>query len=251
MNIDTSEQSQLEKFSRYEFKYVLNSQTRKHIEDEISHFMRYDGHVHPELKNRYFVRSLYFDNDLYSHYHEKTDGIRSRKKFRMRTYGREFQEGVPIYFEMKGRHIDRTYKHRVAIDFDHIPLFQDPKQVFQLLDIYPNNWLIEQFVYDTLRKHIKPCVLIDYLRRPYTSDYDMNFRLTFDDSLNACPSSELFYNDPNSWRQCISGYCILEVKFHRRIPAWFHKVIQANDLRRRSISKFCEGIEYCGLADES
>jgi len=43
----------------------------------------------------------------------------------------------------------------------------------------------------------------------------------------------------------------LEVKFFRRIPPWFHRIIQAYDLRRLSISKFARGMEVCGFAEDT
>jgi hypothetical protein len=239
-----------EDFSRYEFKYLLSPKLRQNIEYDIAHFMCFDGYVHPELDNRYFVRSLYFDNNSADHYYEKIDGIRSRRKFRLRTYERFYQTGLPIFLEIKGRYIDRTYKHRVTIFHEHLHLFKNPQDAFELLHFYPHNWIVKQFVFDTVVQRIKPQVLVDYLRRPYTSDYDMNFRMTFDEKLQVCPSMELFRSDVGGWRQCVAGYSILEIKFHRRIPAWFHKIIQNYNLRRLSISKFCKGMETSGLATE-
>ncbi|PIW64063.1 MAG: hypothetical protein COW13_01315, partial [Candidatus Omnitrophica bacterium CG12_big_fil_rev_8_21_14_0_65_50_5] len=98
-----SNQDQIEKFFRYEFKYILSADTCQHIESEVTHFMRYDGYVHPELENRYCVTSLYFDNPSSLHYYEKIDGLRSRTKFRIRTYGPKFEKGLPIFLELKGR----------------------------------------------------------------------------------------------------------------------------------------------------
>ena len=101
---------------------------------------------------------------------------------------------------------------------------------------------------DVLRRELKPRVLVDYIRRPYTSDYDMNFRITFDQQLQAMASSELH---PEGWaraKSCIAGMTIMEVKFNRRIPAWFHRILQAYDLRRVSISKFVVGMKKCNIA---
>ena len=78
----------IQKFARYEFKYLLNKKLRKLIEEDIHHFMAYDGFVHPELDNSYFVRSLYFDNNLSSNFFEKVDGIKKRSKYRIRTYSK-------------------------------------------------------------------------------------------------------------------------------------------------------------------
>jgi len=244
----TGRSEQTEDFARYEFKYLLNFEQRKNIEEEISHFMEFDGHVHKELENSYFVRSLYFDTEDAINYYEKIDGVGARRKFRIRTYSQEHEETVPIYLELKGRQIERTFKQRISIEREHLSLLTDPERHYEFLDCFPENWLAERFVFESDRKRIKPMVLVDYIRRPYTSEFDLNFRITFDDRLNAVAVDQLFVGQEQSWKHHLPGYTILEVKFHRRIPAWFHRILQAYNLRRLSISKFCKGMESCNLA---
>lgn len=246
----TGRSKETEDFARYEFKYLLNARQRDAIEEEISHFMTFDGHVHKELENSYFVRSLYFDTDDSDNYYEKIDGVGVRRKFRIRTYEKHFEDNLPIFLELKGRHFERTFKQRIRIEKDHLPLLTDPARHSELLDCFPGHWLVEKFVYESFRKRIKPLVLVDYIRRPYTSEFDINFRVTFDSKLSATAINELFVSDQPSWRDRLPGYTILEVKFHRRIPAWFHRILQAYNLRRVSISKFCKGMEACGLAQD-
>ncbi len=236
-----------EDFSRYEFKYLLNSEQRAAVEEEISHFMTLDSHSRKDLDG-YFVRSLYFENKAASHYYEKIDGVRARRKFRIRTYGKEFSPDVPLYFEEKGRYIERTYKHRVAIDSAHLELFGTPEGLQELLTLYPGVKVVERFFFDSFRRTLAPLVLVDYLRHPYVSPYDMNFRMTFDSSLSGTASSVLHPDETANWKAMKAGYTILEIKFFRRIPAWFHRILQAHNLRRLSISKFCESMETCGLA---
>ena len=76
----------VQEFLRYEFKYILSQEIRDKVEKEIGHFMNYDGYIHDELDNAYFVRSLYFDGPNSFNFYEKIDGIKKRKKFRLRTY---------------------------------------------------------------------------------------------------------------------------------------------------------------------
>jgi len=240
---------QVEDFARYEFKYLLNKNDRSDIEEEISHFMDYDGYVHEDIGNAYFVRSLYFDNELSSNFYEKVDGMRSRAKFRIRTYGKKYDESLPIYLEKKGRTVERTYKHRVKISHDDLDIFTNSSEIHRLLDLYPNIDLIPNYVYEVIRKRLEPKVLVDYRRTPYISPFDMNFRVTFDDSLivSRAEAPYLFVQSV-PWMRFNSGYTILEVKFFRRIPPWFHRIVQAYDLRRLSISKFARGMEVCGYA---
>lgn len=237
-------------FARYEFKYLLGTALCEQIESEVSHFMRYDGFVHPEFGNRYPVKSLYFDNAVASNYYEKIDGVKTRRKFRIRTYTDDPKEESPVFLEVKGRHIERTYKSRVRIGRDQVELFTKNLDCSFLLSTFPGVDLIESFIYDSIRKTVRPAVLVDYMRRPYTSDYDRNFRATFDSHLTAVACGELFPSSGVRRMECLPGYTVLEIKFDRRIPAWFHRVLQSYNLRRLSISKFCTGMEYCGLAED-
>ena len=240
--------AEIENFARYEFKYLLNVRQRDDIENEIRHFMTYDGHVHAELDNRYIVRSLYFDNPSASHYYEKIDGIKTRHKFRLRTYAKSYEEGVPLYLEKKGRHNQRTYKQRIAIPPDDLELVMTADRHDDLYRRFKGVELVEQFLFETIRRNVRPMVLVDYQRRPYTSDFDTEFRLTFDSILTAMATDELFPPATTTKFSCLEGKTILEVKFQRRIPAWFHRIIQAHEMTRLSISKFCVGMETCGLA---
>ena len=237
---------------RYEFKYLLNKKISDQIEKEARNFMIYDGHVNKELDNKYFVRSLYFENNFSSNFYEKADGMKIRKKYRLRTYSNFFDPKVPIFFEVKGRTSERTYKRRMNIKNKYLNSFLSKSQNFNLLNLYPNNGMIRNFIFDSFRKNLKPRILVDYKRRPYINKFGLYFRLTFDTNLLSSKTNNLFSNDKySSWLECKAGYTILEVKFDRSIPAWFHRIIQCYNLKRKSISKFVLGMSSCGWARET
>ena len=239
-------------FTRYEFKYLLNNKISNMIENEAKHFMSYDDFAVNIPDNQYFVRSLYYDDNSFSNFFEKVDGIKSRRKFRIRTYGNSLKNNSPIFLEIKGRHLERTFKKRTIIDSKYIELFLNSEKNSKLLEIYPNNIIINDFVFDSIKKKIKPCVLIDYKRRPYINNFGLYFRLTFDCNVVSSKSKILFSNEKKSTPlECKSGYTILEVKFNRSIPAWFHRIIQSYSLTRRSISKFVLGVCTCKLEQET
>ncbi len=73
-------------FQRYEFKYILNKDISDQIEKEAKNFMTFDSFVQKRLDNQYFVRSLYYENIFSSNFFEKVDGMRTRRKYRLRTY---------------------------------------------------------------------------------------------------------------------------------------------------------------------
>ena len=105
---NSNSRKELQKFARYEFKYLLNQQLARAIEEEVRLFMSYDGYVHPELGNKYYVRSLYFDNWATVNFLEKIDGIKKRNKYRIRTYSKEENTDIPLFLEKKGRTNERT-----------------------------------------------------------------------------------------------------------------------------------------------
>ena len=65
-----------EKFSRYEFKFLLSQKKAMQIENEIKSFMILDENAFNKKDKKYFVRSLYFDTPEYSNFYEKVDGIK-------------------------------------------------------------------------------------------------------------------------------------------------------------------------------
>ena len=244
--MDDSQEKVVQEFSRYEFKYILNKKLRDQVERQIQHFMRYDGYVHPEFDNSYFVRSLYYDSPSSFNFYEKIDGIKKRKKFRLRTYDKVNDNSI-LFIEQKGRNVNRVFKRRTQIDESDIDYFYNAINYDQLTHKYKDLKIINEFIADTMKRRISPVVLVDYLRRPYVSDYDMNFRVTFDSDIMAKASNTLFPSDENFFR-CLPGYTILEVKFFRKIPAWFHKLLLVYNLERVSVSKFVLGMKASGIA---
>ena len=237
-------------FSRYEFKYFVNNKISNTLYNEAQNFMKKDEHVSKD--KGYFVRSLYFDNSEYHNFFEKVEGFKVRKKFRLRTYSNELKDKNPIYLEMKGRRQDRVLKNRFRIDNDDLIYFHSLKNLDVLLNKYKNNNLINEFVYDVYKKNIKPQILIDYNRKPLVNKNGLYFRLTFDSNLVSTKSNYLFTKNSFSFPiKYKPGYSILEVKFERNIPAWFHRTIQGYNLNRRSISKFVLGICNCKIREET
>ena len=86
---------ELQKFERYEFKYILEKDLRIIIERDVKNFMKLDAYA--KQNQSYFVRSLYFDDPSFVNYFEKIDGIKLRHKFRLRTYANEYNENIPIF----------------------------------------------------------------------------------------------------------------------------------------------------------
>jgi len=237
-------------FSRFEMKYLLNKNLSLNIQNEIKKFMTYDGYINKDFsEKKYYVRSIYFDNDSYSNFNEKVDGLKIRHKFRIRTYSSKLTKNSTLYLEEKGRLNQRTYKVRSKISKNDLYLFFEQKNMFQLKKNYKDKMLVEKFIFESLKKNINPNVIVDYERSPFVNNTGLYFRLTFDSKIRSCVSNDLYLIN-NQWKECLSGYEILEVKFDTTIPAWFQKIIQSYELKRLSISKYVLGMEASGLAED-
>ena len=243
--IQTKKENEI--FSRFEFKYIINRSVSEAIQKEVKNFTKIDGYANN--KDKYLVRSLYFDNNLFSNFHDKVDGVKKRYKFRIRTYSKHDNPNTPLFLEMKGRNNLRTYKVRTKINQNDLNFFYKQNNLLDLKHKYLNNKLVEQYIFDSYKKKIVPKVLIDYNRLPLINKNGLYFRLTFDSDIKACPSNKIF-NSTNSWKACIPGNNILEVKFDFTIPPWFHRIIQSYQLKRISVSKFVIGMEASNLAHD-
>lgn len=237
-------------FSRFEFKYVLPKALRDEVEAELQHFLELDPYVEEQPGHEYIVRSLYFDDPSLSAFHDKIDGMHTRSKFRLRTYTDDPENGAPWFLEIKGRYNNLVFKHRAPVVENGGP--PDPSEAdttSMLLRVMEPGKVRDAFEFQVYRRNIRPMVLIDYLRRPYVSKYDPEFRITFDNHLRATASDVLFPTH-GSARRIVPGYTVLEVKFRYHVPSWFHRVVQAFQLQRRSISKICEGTQVLGLGED-
>lgn len=242
-----------EKFSRYEFKFLLNQKKADQIEKEIKNFMILDENAIKMKNKKYFVRSLYFDTPEFSNFYEKVDGIKIRKKFRIRSYTNKKSKNSSYFLEMKGRKNQKTYKFRTPILYNHLDYFLDKKKLTSLLKFYSKkNKVINDFIYESFKKKLEPKVIVDYNRRPYINKYGLLFRLTFDTNLKSSSGNNLFEINKNfNFKECVSGKTILELKFERSIQPWFHRIIQNYNLMRLSISKFAIGMEKNGFGKET
>ena len=105
----------IQDFTRFEFKYVLRRDQVDAIEPDICQFMAADGHVDEALGGGYLVRSLYYDTPRRANFYDKIDGIKARRKYRLRTYTTESAPSVPVFLEEKNRINNRVFKYRTAL----------------------------------------------------------------------------------------------------------------------------------------
>jgi hypothetical protein len=234
-------------FARYECKYVLAAAQRPAVERALAPFVCADERGVADPTAGYFVRSLYFDDPALSAFHAKMDGLRTRSKFRLRTYATGPGDGAPWFLERKGRHEGKVFKHRTRLQPGFDPCARGDALVRAILRHADASTVRDQFEMAVVRRRLAPMVLVDYRRRAWYSPLAPDFRVTIDGDLWAAPSDAM-WPPAAAGRAFLRGQSVMEVKFAGIVPAWFGHVAGALGLQRRSLSKVCTAILDLGLA---
>jgi hypothetical protein len=193
-------------------------------------------------RHQYTVRSIYFDTARYDFYYEKVEGIKNRKKVRLRGYDKEDGNNI-VFFEIKRKYDVPIVKYRAPVKFeDALDMFRSRNINGQVLsnEFYPKgNENSKRFFYQVFSNNLRPVILIVYEREAYQSKLDSTIRITLDKNLRskAYPSiDELF--EENKLSTALMGYFILEVKFNDHFPTWLNPIISNFSLRKQSASKY-------------
>jgi SPX domain protein involved in polyphosphate accumulation len=233
-------------FRRYEYKFPLPECRRREAFDLIAPHVRHDEHCGPEPGDRYLVRSIYLDTDDLRFYREKVDGVRVRRKLRVRAYDRLSEDSV-VFLEIKRRRGRRTFKERLPVPWGRAmsavrdgcpgaPVDEDPSA----------RRVLESFRFHTCTIGLKPIVLVAYEREAFVDPMRPRVRVTLDDGLRSlwAPSLDQL-GEQRGLQRFARDLWILEFKFDDRMPHWMAQVMSRLELCREPYSKFCHGIDAC------
>jgi len=233
--------------SRYEYKYQISEEIIPQIRDFITPFTIFDPHLVDSKQNKYTVRSIYFDTPSLDFYYEKIEGLKIRKKLRIRTYN-EMNDFA--FLEIKRKFVNCITKERSKLPFMVIErLINTPEEsaIEYPEDDYNARLVSGKFVYTLLKKGLLPVVLVVYEREAYIGVHDDRERLTIDTDVRAIPQPDLgdILNTEN-FVSIIKKVGILELKFDDIMPQWMKNLVLEFGLEKESISKYCLGIDACG-----
>jgi SPX domain protein involved in polyphosphate accumulation len=215
------------------------------IRDAIAPFTEHDAYARMKEDHKYTVRSIYLDSPSLDFYYEKIDGLKIRRKLRLRTYNQPDDKNV-YFIEIKRRHSDRVAKERVRIPEEYL-------EMLIIERINPNGQLrldrrderiLGKVLYNLIQKDLSPVVLVTYEREAMVGQVDKRLRITFDQSLRCQSDPKL--NEIFSENKMISVYdnvAVLEIKFDHQMPTWLRKLIRTIPMYKKSVSKYCLGID--------
>jgi len=232
--------------SRYEYKYQISPEMIPKLGNYITPFTTVDPHLKDATENKYTVRSIYFDTPTLDFYYEKMDGLKIRKKLRVRTYN-EMNDFA--FLEIKRKFINCVVKERSKLPFKVIERLINTMEesAIEYPDNDYNSRLVSgKFVYTLLKKGLLPVLLVVYEREAYIGLIDDRERLTIDTDVRAIPEPDL--GDiliTDNFIPIMKNLDILELKFDNIMPQWMKNLVSEFGLERKSISKYCLGIDAC------
>lgn len=214
---------------RHENKYFIHEGGYRLLRSRLAAMMDTDAHA-SRTDGRYFVRSLYFDDYRQSGLLDKTGGVHTREKFRIRFYD---MDDSFIRLESKQKHGQMTRK-------ESAPLTRE--QAERLLagdfwDLYgAGPPLLNHFYLKCRTRLLRPVVLVDYIREAYVFQ---DVRITFDLNLHTGNYyTGLFDPDFPTIPVLPDDRVILEVKFDESLPFAVRQLLRPVSAARSAISKY-------------
>jgi len=227
---------------KMEYKYLVSTDMVGLIRDEMKPYVYFDQYAKNMPDKQYTVRSVYYDTRNFDCYDEKIEGLREKRKFRIRGYNTPQHDSM-VYLEIKKKNGDFTEKARAPFKWHQVlalfsPGAPGPRSVFIDNDGEEGK-NAQRFLFNYYRKRLLPTVLIVYEREAFCGRFNRSLRITFDKNVRSSlyPALDMLYMAGN-FKFAMPRHFILELKFYRGLPQWAHSIITRYKLQKLSISKY-------------
>ena len=225
---------------RREWKYRVSPDVAAELMEALGPHTGPDPYCVPGLDGAYPVQSLYYDTPDLRFYHERKDGVKVRRKLRVRHYGDEV-----CFLEIKRKVDKKVLKERVAFHRSEVAVALNgtDSQTLMTGRTEDERRTLERFRFNLRSLGLIPTALIAYRRHALVGRLTPRLRITVDSNLRcqASPGPEALFEDAEL--PPFEERCVLELKFDGRAPHWLMRLISGFQLRRESYSKYCEGID--------
>jgi len=233
----------IRRFNRFELKYMVTLKQAETFKKALRAYLLADEHGNGN--GRYTLTSLYYDSPDFRCYWEKVDGIKFRRKLRIRRYESEapLTGDTLVFVEIKQR-LDRvTQKRRVILPYRDAMQLCNDRQYPEEFAVDDKTFLDEIYAY-LWQYNLRPVSIVRYERQAFIgTDFDLGLRVTFDTALQYQTHSLLLHEEPATHPMLPVDRVVMEIKVNERIPYWLTEMIAAHNLNMIRVSKYCRSIE--------
>ncbi|WP_246278424.1 polyphosphate polymerase domain-containing protein [Phytohabitans rumicis] len=241
--------SRLHAFNRYEIKYLVERSLVDVLREELAARLDLDTHA---AGGGYGVWSVYYDTPGLRFYWEKIEGLRFRRKLRLRHYGDRFAVGddTPVYVEIKQRVNRVTQKRRVRVPYQQARQLCDQRQMIDVGD--SGGGFLQEVLGLVGRLDLRPMAMTGYQREAFVGRAaDVGLRVTLDHRVRGRDRD--FHLGAAAENRFIipPRLAVLEVKANDRVPYWLTDLTAKRNLAVVRVSKYCQSVEAFGRAPRS
>ncbi|MDD9376918.1 polyphosphate polymerase domain-containing protein [Streptomyces sp. ZAF1911] len=242
--------SRLHAFNRFELKYLVPVEQAAEIRDELAE--RMDRDLHSPVGG-YGVWSLYYDTPQLRFYWEKIEGLKFRRKLRIRRYGNldDVTDESPVCVEIKQRVNRVTQKRRITLPYGIARQLCDGRQMVR--HSAKESAFVQEVLELVVRLNLQPTAITGYQREALVGrDADTGLRVTFDRRIRGRDRDFYFGTPSPENRFTVPPHMsIMEIKVNERTPHWITDLTARRSLSLVRVSKYVQSIEAYGLAPRS
>ncbi|SBT53806.1 polyphosphate polymerase domain-containing protein [Micromonospora narathiwatensis] len=241
--------SKLHAFNRYEIKYLMPSTAVSALRTELAGRLDFDRNG---VSGSYGVWSVYYDTRDLRFYWEKIEGLKFRRKLRIRHYGdrSSVDDDTPVYVEIKQRVNRVTQKRRIALPY-HLARDLCDRRVMVEHDPSQRAFL-EEVLELASGLDLRPVAMTGYQREAFIGrDADAGLRVTVDQRIRGRDRDFHLGADAENRLIVPARLAVMEFKANERVPYWLTDLAAELNMSVVRISKYCQGVEAFGRAPRS
>ena len=241
--------SKLHAFNRYEIKYFVDEMKVDELRRELVARMDTDPY---SPRGGYPVTSLYYDTPDLRFYWEKIEGLKFRRKVRMRLYGEPSQctEDTPVQIEIKQRVNRVTQKRRIALPYGTARRWLDDHEEIECSR--EQRPFVNEVTTLVGNLDLRPIVTTGYLREAFVGrEADLGLRVTIDHRVHGRDRDFHFASGAENRFIIPPKLAIVELKANERVPYWATDLTARLDMSVIRVSKYCQSVEAFALAPRS
>jgi hypothetical protein len=239
----------LRSFNRYEIKYLVPSDQIPGLREEIAARMDADSHG---SEGGYGVWSTYYDTRDLRFYWEKIEGLKFRRKLRIRHYGDRSNVGddTEVHVEIKQRVNRVTQKRRVSMPYRLARELCDGRRMVEHEE--PERAFIEEVLELISLLDLRPVAMTGYQREAFVGrDADVGLRVTLDHRVRGRDRDFDFAADAENRLIVPARLSVVEFKANERVPYWLTDLAARMNMSVVRVSKYCQSVEAFGRAPRS
>ncbi len=233
-------------FNRRELKFIIRTDQMQPFVDDILPFLNRDSHT--GKASFYRNNSLYYDTADYQAYWQKIEGLKHRRKLRIRIYGDHvLKPEDECFVEIKERIESAVRKRRIIVPYKDAKILCSKGCINADLVGEEDQPVVDEIAHLVLLLRLQPACLLRYDRTAFNGhpDYDPSLRITLDTNCRArIHDIDFSSSTPEEMKFFLSPQlCILEIKADDRVPYWLVEKLHQHRFVLRKISKYCVALE--------